>query len=255
MALQPLYSKQLSMLGQSLKVCPKRVDGDRRAVVACIVRKPRLGGQDSPLEMFFILRALDPNGSRWSGQVAFPGGHVEEGETDEDAVRRECKEEVGFDLNKTCRFLGETRPRVVQRNGGNLVVCCHVYEMVKEENPVGQISEIGACGWTPVHVLLDDKHTEPLNWSGLMAGSEGNCNVSPQWDHFPSVQLVFQDEAKDLFVVDTEQLDVVTAKKRFKLWGLTLSIVNDILLDSGLRSSPIKLQKANRKHNMDSSQL
>ena len=84
--------------------------------------------------MFFILRALDPNGSRWSGQVAFPGGHVEEGETDEDAVRRECKEEVGFDLNKTCRFLGETRPRVVQRNGGNLVVCCHVYEMVKEEN-------------------------------------------------------------------------------------------------------------------------
>ena len=114
MALQPLYSKQLSMLGQSLKVCPKRVDGDRRAVVACIVRKPRLGGQDSPLEDVFILRALDPNGSRWSGQVAFPGGHVEEGETDERQCV-ECKEEVGFDLNKTCRFLGETRPRVIAR--------------------------------------------------------------------------------------------------------------------------------------------
>ena len=87
-----------------------------------------------------------------------------------------------------------------------------------------------------------------------MKASEGKCNVSSQWDHFPSVQLIFQDEAKDLFVVDTTQLDVVTAKKRFKLWGLTLSIVNDILLDCGLRTSPIKLQKANSKH-MDSSQL
>ena len=181
---------------QSLKVCPKRVNGDRRAVVACIVRKPRHGGQDSPLEMFFILRAMDPNGSRWSGQVAFPGGHVEEGETDADAVRRECEEEVGFDLNRTCRFLGETRPRVVQRNGGNLVVCCHVYEMVKEENPVGQISEIGACGWTPVHVLLDDKHTEPLNWSGLMAGSEGNCNVSPSGTIFRLCSWFFKMRQK-----------------------------------------------------------
>ena len=249
-----MYSKQLSMLGQSLKVRPKRVDGDRRAVVACIVRKPRRGGQDSPLEMFFILRALDPNGSRWSGQVAFPGGHVEEGETDEDAVRRECEEEVGFQIDKTCRFLGETRPRVVLRNGGSLVVCCHVYEMVKEENPVGQISEIGACGWTPIHLLLDDKYTEPLNWSKLTEGSDEKTNVSSQWDHFPSVQLIVQDEAKDLFVVDTKQLDVITAKKRFKLWGLTLSIVNDILLDSGLRTLPIELRKANPKH-LDSSQL
>ena len=36
------------------------------------------------------------------------------------------------------------------------MVSC-VFEMF-EENPVGQISEIGACGWTPVHVLLMTIH-------------------------------------------------------------------------------------------------
>ena len=71
--------------------------------------------------MFFILRA-GKNGSRWSGQetcssrhcdrplflaeraavvqVGFPGGHVEEGETDLSALARECKEEVGLNIKE-----------------------------------------------------------------------------------------------------------------------------------------------------------
>ena len=94
-----LYSKQLSMLGQSLKVCRNAWTGIGGRVA--ISSGNRDLSQTHHWHVF-ILRALDPN-RRWSGQVAFPGGHVEEGETDEDAVRRECKE-VGFDLNKTCRF-------------------------------------------------------------------------------------------------------------------------------------------------------
>jgi mutator protein MutT len=30
------------------------------------------------------------------GTWAFPGGHIEEGETAEEAAKRECKEEIGF---------------------------------------------------------------------------------------------------------------------------------------------------------------
>ena len=67
---------------------------DRRAVVGCILRHSkasasstspapgRIADEIAGLEVLFILRASDPNGSQWSGQVAFPGGHAEEGETD-----------------------------------------------------------------------------------------------------------------------------------------------------------------------------
>ena len=67
--------------------------------VACILRKARHSRED--FEMFFILRAsLEHKFNQWSGQVAFPGGHIEPGETDEQAAWRECREEVGFNLDK-----------------------------------------------------------------------------------------------------------------------------------------------------------
>ena len=78
----------------------------------------------------------------------------------------QCEEEVNFHLKKSSRFIGETRPRVVQRNvNESLVVCCHLYEMLENEIPSGQVSEVGACGWTPMTVLTDDKYARPLNWS------------------------------------------------------------------------------------------
>ena len=64
-----LYNKQLQALERSVKIRPKRIKGTRRSVVACIVRKPKVKHEKAPLDMFFILRASDPNGSRWSGQV------------------------------------------------------------------------------------------------------------------------------------------------------------------------------------------
>lgn len=81
---------QLEQLERGLRETPERLEGDKRAVVACIVRKQGFGSNE--LEMFFILRASrkNKNGarSRWGGQVGFPGGHVESGETDEQALVR-----------------------------------------------------------------------------------------------------------------------------------------------------------------------
>ena len=47
------------------------------------------------------------------GQVAFPGGHVESGESDLDAVVREVREEVGLSLHDSSKYslLGEVGTR------------------------------------------------------------------------------------------------------------------------------------------------
>ena len=66
--------------------------------VACILRKaPDRRGE---FDIFFILRSSLKRTQRWSGQVGFPGGHVEAGETIEQAALRECREEVGLNLDR-----------------------------------------------------------------------------------------------------------------------------------------------------------
>ena len=70
-------------LGRAASV--ERLAGDRRAVVACIMRDSRrrrrtqrVGADDDEgVELLFILRAGSGRKSRWDGQAAFPGGHVE----------------------------------------------------------------------------------------------------------------------------------------------------------------------------------
>jgi 8-oxo-dGTP pyrophosphatase MutT (NUDIX family) len=121
-------------------VAAKRVTktGDRRACVACILR--RSPKYPESLDMLFILRARRGDSGRWDGQVAFPGGHVEAGESDLTAVARECEEEVGLHLTRGgYRHLGEVRQRAfrVEREGRSqrLVVCCHVFEQTSPEDP------------------------------------------------------------------------------------------------------------------------
>lgn len=53
---------------------------------------------DDNVSLFFIKRAIREH-DVWSGHVAFPGGYLNENESDLDAVKREVMEEVGVDLN------------------------------------------------------------------------------------------------------------------------------------------------------------
>ena len=45
----------------------------------------------------YIRRSLSPT-DRWSGDLAFPGGKANPGETDKETCERETMEEVGLDL-------------------------------------------------------------------------------------------------------------------------------------------------------------
>eukprot|EP01038_Epipyxis_sp_PR26KG_P007377 gene7377-10048_t len=52
------------------------------------------------IDILLIKRSIR-NGDPWSGDFAFPGGHLERNEDDLDAVKRETLEEIGIDLNHT----------------------------------------------------------------------------------------------------------------------------------------------------------
>lgn len=74
----------------------------RRAAVAALVREGGLGP-----EVLLMLRARH-HSDRWSGQVSFPGGREEEHDPDLWATAiRETAEEVGVDLARSARPLGQ----------------------------------------------------------------------------------------------------------------------------------------------------
>lgn len=234
-----LASRHLAQMAASFARQPTpQLHGDRRAVVACLLRRRLVQSPtaEEELDVFFILRAgarpgSSTSGQRWAGQVGFPGGHVEADESDHQAVARECMEEVGFTLDAPggYRFLGCVRERLVDRGTGEMAVACRVYEQLQEEVPVLQPDEVAACGWVPLRILRAKDCARPLARTCL------NATTNPLWEGAPSVQL----QVRDVSVIDG--IAEEQARERFVLWGLTLNMVNDWLLATQLRTSPIQL--------------
>jgi len=227
---------QLKAIEAALRKVPRKelgecVKGEKRAVVACILRRSM--ERPDTLDMLFILRAGQRE-SRWSGQVGFPGGHVEEGESDLEALERECREEVGLAVRAPAyRHLGEARARSfsVGDDGQRLVVLCHVFEQMSHQQPQDlQEAEVAACGWAPLSALTGDEAVHPLAWSRV-TGEESS------WDGYPSVRLPICDE--DMFLANSTELHKGALRELFNLWGLTLSIVNELMTESNLRVEAI----------------
>lgn len=90
----------LSGLGQRLAGLPrvKPAEGAAQAAVAILVR-----GEGEVL----LMRRIEREGDRWSGQIGLPGGHRDEADADLVATaRREAREEVGLDLGCQAELVG-----------------------------------------------------------------------------------------------------------------------------------------------------
>lgn len=91
----------LSGLGQRLAALPQvklEQEATRRAAVAILVRS-----QGEVL----LMRRIEREGDRWSGQIGLPGGHRDEGDADlVETACRETREEVGLDLAREAELVG-----------------------------------------------------------------------------------------------------------------------------------------------------
>ena len=93
-------------------------DGLRRAAVAMILAERPAG-----LQLLLLERATDER-DPWSGNLAFPGGGVEPGETQRQAAERETREEAAIDL-AAARLLGRLADCVGARQP--VRVACFAY--------------------------------------------------------------------------------------------------------------------------------
>lgn len=121
----------------------------RAAVLIPLVRE-----NDGSYVLVFSRRA--DNMAAHSGQIAFPGGSVERGETLEAAVKREAEEEVGIP-RASVELIGRLDDLIT--NSGFLVApyCAIVHERVEY---VMQQSEVAEVFEVPVDALLDEHQPE-----------------------------------------------------------------------------------------------
>lgn len=154
---------------------PRAISPDEfpsRAAVAAILKESAPGGC---CEMLFILRArhdLDP----WSGQMAFPGGRVQEEDAGlEDTASRETQEEVGIDLGGSAELLGRSDDLQARARGRMLplVITPFVYRLTKPVEPL-MSEEVEEVHWVPVPELLD-----PRSASTLVYDREGGRRKLP----------------------------------------------------------------------------
>ena len=123
-----------------------------RAAVSIVLRT-NLGS----IETLFILRA-QREGDPWSGQIAFPGGHYEsKDQSMRETAERETLEEVGIDLNKVAKYLGEVEPigAIPRKTGKGLKVYPFVY-LLDGQDPKFELNyEVSDIIWGS----LNDMHT------------------------------------------------------------------------------------------------
>ena len=144
--------------------------GTKQAAVAVILRE--LAGQT---EILFIKRA-DKEGDPWSGQMAFPGGHLDRTDADlRAAAMRETWEEIGLNL-ADAEYLGaldqhRAAPRSLRPN---LLIAPHAFALTGD--PAFRLNyEVAEVLWAPLGLLAGNglHHVETFRFNGAPSPFNG----------------------------------------------------------------------------------
>jgi len=180
---------------------------------------------DSQLQQFFIKRA-NREGDRHSGQVGYPGGHCDSGETCLEAAIRETKEEVGLDLNDGQRFayIGVMPEMYLYKNHEKKYLFLKNYVFLSLD-PNGN------------HMDLDPKEIEGFKWvpfSDMFLSKRPSPFTSVTWKTYFSDALPKKlswetpampiNDAKPNFLPFDELQYNKYLNQAFTLWGLTLRL-------------------------------
>ena len=135
----------------------------RQAAVAVVLRELSNG-----TEILFIKRAVKP-GDPWSGQMAFPGGHLDSSDSGlKEAAMRETLEEVGLDLEGEA-YLGALDHQWAAPRGQRLdmLIAPHVFEIAGDPR-FALNYEVDEAVWAPLGPLVRNEvhDTETLSITG-----------------------------------------------------------------------------------------
>lgn len=129
----------------------------RRASVAVTLSDP-----ESPRVL--LIKRADRVGDPWSGQVAFPGGKAQEGDsTLKETAIRETREEVGIDLGQDAKFLGYFTP--FRTHTGTLDVFPAVF-LLEKNVEVRPNEEVSSYRWVKLGKLMAGEATSSYRVDG-----------------------------------------------------------------------------------------
>ena len=117
---------------------------------------------NEPLSLLLLQRAYNPK-DIYSGQLCFPGGHREEGESSKETVIRETQEETGIDLVAKGNYLGMLDLPFFTKIGNNSKAKNRkdfsdvlIYEITEDVPIFLNFSEICDFQWIPLKLFFSE---------------------------------------------------------------------------------------------------
>ena len=112
--------------------------------------------RDDAGRLLFLRRAVDPA----KGKLGVPGGFIDLGESAEDALRREVREETGLELDDV-KFVGSWPNRYLFRDIEYPVLDLYFAARARTTTIVADASEVTSTCWLSPTELADDEIAFP----------------------------------------------------------------------------------------------